>query len=204
MPNDYAFRDHDAASASTSSNPVGAPGKRTLTQSLVPMQRSLRDQQRAVVDFDDAAGDDVYDSRATVDARVTETPLTERQLRRARRKNPAWIERLKVSAQIFGTAEVESSAFALDVAAHQQRLGLAVDGIAGPKTVAAVAAEVTAVRAGGKRERGNAHGNGQREVHDFDAAIGDGFYDARATVEPVEPHDDPFGLHLLGDDSSRT
>ena len=202
MPNDYTFRDQESSSASTSSTAVGgAPGKRTLTQSITPVQRSLRDPQRAVIDFDDAAGDDVYDSRATIDARVTELPLTDRQLRRARRKNPVWIERLKVSAHIFGTSEIDSSAFALDVAAHQQRLGLAVDGIAGPKTVTAVAAEVTAARVGGKRGRADTASGGQREVHDFDAGIGDGFYDTRATVEP---HDDPFGLHLLGGNSART
>jgi hypothetical protein len=202
VPNDYAFRDQESSSASTSSTAVGgAPGKRTLTQSIMPVQRSLRDQQRAVIDFDDAAGDDVYDTRATIDARVSELPLSDRQLRRARRKNPVWIERLKVSAHIFGTGEVDSSAFALDVAAHQQRLGLAVDGIAGPKTVAAVTGEVTAARSGGKRAGAGMAGGGQREVHDFDAGIDDSFYDTRATVEP---HDDPFGLHLLGAGSSRT
>lgn len=193
MPSDYLIRDQETSSSTTSPTAAsGAPGKRTLTQSIAPVQRSLRDQQRAVVDFDDAAGDDFYDARATVDARVTDVPLTDRQIRRARRKNPRWIAQLKVSAHIFSNADIDSSAFALDVAGHQQRIGLAVDGIAGPKTVAAVAAEVSAARSGGKRRPdAGAH----RDVHDFDANVGGDFYDARATVEP---HDDPFGLHLLG------
>lgn len=195
MPNDYAFHEQDRSPAPTShGSSGGAPGKRTLTQSLPSVQRSLRDEQRAVVDFDDAAGDDLYDERATVYARVTDVPLSDRQIRRARRKNPTWIARLKVSAQIFSNAEVDSSAFAVDVAAHQAKHGLAIDGIAGPKTVAAVAAAVTASRAGGAKAR-TAAADGQREVRDFDAGVDDGFYDTRATVEQ---HEDPFGLHLLG------
>lgn len=193
MPSDYLIRDQETSSSTMSPPAVGgAPGKRTLTQSITPVQRSLREQQRAVVDLDDGAGDDFYDARATVDARVTDVPLTDRQIRRARRKNPRWIAQLKVSAHIFSNAEIDSSAFALDVAGHQQRLGLTVDGIAGPKTIAAVAAEVSAARSGGKRRPDpGAH----RDARDFDANVGDDFYDARATVEP---HDDPFGLHLLG------
>ncbi|MBE7448608.1 MAG: hypothetical protein HS111_06910 [Kofleriaceae bacterium] len=178
-------------------------GKRTLTQSLLPVQRSLRDEQRAVVDFDGAAGDDFYDQRATVEGRPTDIPLTDRQIRRARRKNPDWIRRLKVSALIFSNAEVDSSAFALELAAKQAAHGtLRVDGIAGPRTVAAVARQVSDARSG--RAGGATHASGvahhdpntPRAVVDFDAAAGDSFYDSRATVEP---HDDPFGLHLLGD-----
>ena len=194
MPSDHLIRDQETSFSTTSPTAVGgAPGKRTLTQSIAPVQRSLRDQQRAVVDFDDGAGDDFYDARATVDARVTEVPLTDRQIRRARRKNPRWIAQLKVSAHILSNAEVDSSAFALDVAGHQQRIGLAIDGIAGPKTVAAVAAKVSAARSGGGKRRPDP--GAHRDVHDFDANVGGEFYDARATVEP---HDDPFGLHLLG------
>ena len=171
-----------------------SPGKRTLTQSLTPVQRSLRDEQRTVVDFDDAAGDGVYDERATVEARMTEVPLTDRQIRRARRKNPEWIRKLKVSALIFGNAEVDSSAFALDVATKQAEHGLAVDGIAGPRTVAAVARQVSDARTGRAGGAARRDPNVPRAVAEFDAGVGDGFYDARATVEP---HDDPFGLHLL-------
>ncbi len=197
------YQDHDrslvTASSSTSDLTRGlSPGKRTLTQSLVPVQRSLRDEQRAVVDFDSAAGDDFYDERATVEARPTEIPLTDRQIRRARRKNPEWIRRLKVSALIFSNAEVDSSAFALDVAAKQAEHGaLRVDGIAGPRTVAAIARQVSAARSG---RRGAAAGprdaDEPRAVADFDAGVADGFYDSRATVEP---HEDPFALHLLGE-----
>jgi hypothetical protein len=176
---------------------VPAPGKRTLTQSLAPVQRLLRDEQRAVVDFDDAAGDDVYDERATVEARPTEVPLTDRQLRRARRSNPEWIRKLKVSALIFGNAEVDSSAFALDVAAKQVEHGLAVDGIAGPLTVDAVARQVSDARSDRSDDKSRRDASAPRAVVDFDADVGDGFYDTRATVEP---HDDPFGLHLLAGD----
>ena len=193
---------HDRHSRADSPGPavdsahVPAPGKRTLTQAL-PASRSLPGEHRAVVDFDDAAGDDVYDARATVEARTTEIPLTDRQLRRARRKNPEWIRKLKVSALIFGNAEVDGSAFALDVAAKQVEHGLAVDGIAGPRTVAAVARQVSDARSG--RSDGAARGDAStpRAVVDLDAGAGDGFYDARATIEP---HDDPFGLHLLAGD----
>jgi hypothetical protein len=183
---------HATSIPDTSTTPHGpSAGKRTLTQSLAPVQRSLRGEQRAVVDFDDAVSDDVYDERATVEARLTEIPLTDRQIRRARRKNPGWITRLKVSAQIISTAEVDSSAFALDVAAKQAAHGLVVDGIAGPRTVAAVARAVTSARTGRHAPGGD---GGPREVASLDAGVGDDYHDSRATVEP---YDDPFGLHLL-------
>lgn len=187
------LRDHlSHSSAAIDAGGSGiSPGKRTLTQSLAPVQRSLRDEQRAVVGFDDATGDDYYEARATVEARPSADRLTDRQIRRARRKNPEWVARLKVSAQIFSTADVDSSAFALDVAGKQAEHRLAIDGIAGPKTVAAVAGAVAAARSG---RRSGAVDRRPREVVDFDAAVGDDLYDARATVEP---HDDPFGLHLL-------
>lgn len=187
---DYLRHATSISDASITSHGV-ATGKRTLTQSIAPVHRSLHSEQRAVANFDDAAGDDIYDQRATVETRPSVDRLTNRQIRRARRKNPEWIRRLKVSAQIFSTAEVDSSAFALDVAEKQAGMGLAVDGIAGPKTVSAVAGSVTAARS--DRQPG-AVDRDSREVVDFDAAVGDDFYDARATVEP---HDDPFGLHLL-------
>lgn len=199
---DHDYRLHATLSSSDSAAPHGiAVGKRTLTQGLVPVQRSLRDEQRAVVDFDDAAGDDVYDERATVEARPTELPLTDRQIRRARRKNPGWIARLKVSAQIFSTAEVDSSAFALDVAAKQAAHGLAVDGIAGPRTVAAVARRASDARSGGTKVAARGDDATPRAVADFDAGAGDDFYDSRATVDG---HDDPFGLHLIGAERTRS
>jgi hypothetical protein len=198
------YQDHDRslaiASSSTSDLARGpSPGKRTLTQSLVPVQRSLRDKQRAVVEFDASAGDDFYDERATVEARPTEIPLTEQQIRRARRKNPEWIRRLKVSALIFSNADVDSSAFALDVAAKQAAHGaLRVDGIAGPRTVTAIAGQVSDARSGRRRAAASPRdANEPRAVADFDAGVGDGFYDSRATVEP---HEDPFALHLLAEE----
>ncbi len=185
--------------------PAGiAPGKRSLTQSMPPVQRSLQEQQRQVTSFDAGVEDHFYDERATVEARPSRDLLSDRQVRLATRKNPMWVRRLKVSAQIFSTAPVESSAFAMDVAEKQATAGLDVDGIAGPKTVAAIAGEVAAARSTpGRRGARAAGGDEHREVVDFDAGVGDEFYDERATVEPArEPSrfadDDPFGMHLIG------
>lgn len=204
---------HDYLSSSSSSPQHGSgtvdrgivPGKRSLTQSLAPKAPSLRDQQRAVVDFDAAAGDDFYDQRATVDAPASTVPLTDRQIRKAQRKNPRWVAKTKVSAQIFSNADVDSAAFALDVAEKQAANGLVVDGIAGPKTVAAIAGQVAAARSVPPRgaHRASAEAAGPRDVVDFDDGTGDDFYDSRATVEHDSTserfaHDDPFGMHLIG------
>ncbi len=179
-----------------------APGKRSLTQSLPPKAPSLRDEQRDVVDFDDGVDDGFYDERATVEAEPTKLLLTDRQLRKARRRNPRWVRQLRVSAQIFSSGEPATNVFAFDVADKQLAKGLDVDGIAGPKTVAAVAAETSARRSAPRP----APGDGEpREVVDFDQGVGDGFYDERATVDARTPDardrfadDDPFGMHLLG------
>jgi hypothetical protein len=147
-----------------------APGKRSLTQSLPPVQRSLRDEQRAVVSLDEGAGAgaDFYDERATVDAEPTRELLTDQQIRKARRRNPHWINKLRLSAQIFSTAEVGSAAFALVVADKQAAHGaLVVDGIAGPKTAAVVAGQVAEARS--------------------------------AADEGRFAGDDPFGMHLIAD-----
>ncbi len=201
MPYDYQRSAHSSSSVDV---PAGrpAPGKRSLTQSLPPRASSLRDEQREVADFDDGIDDGFYDARATVESKPTELLLTDQQLRKARRRNPMWVERLRVSAQIFSTAAPDSDAFALDVAEKQAAQGLTVDGIAGPNTVAAVAAEATA-----KRSAREPTGNGEpREVADFDQAVGSDFYDQRATVEVGGGDatnrfaaDDPFGMHLLGE-----
>ncbi len=179
-----------------------APGKRSLTQSLPPKAPSLRDEQRDVVDFDDGVDDGFYDERATVEAEPTKLLLTDRQLRKARRRNPWWVKQLRVSAQIFSSADPATNAFALDVAEKQLARGLDIDGIAGPKTVAAVAAETAARRSTPRPARGDGE---PREVVDFDQGVGDGFYDERATVDPRAgdtgvrfADDDPFGMHLLG------
>ncbi len=178
-----------------------APGKRSLTQSLPPKAPSLRDEQRDVVDFDDGVDDGFYDERATVETEPTNLPLTDGQLRKARRRNPRWVKHLRVSAQIFSSAEPTTNAFALDVAEKQLAKGLDVDGIAGPKTVAAVAAETSARRSAPRPARGDGE---RREVVDFDQGVGDGFYDERATVDAHSGDaggrfaaDDPFGMHLL-------
>lgn len=142
--------DHREWPSTASAGAVGtgiAPGKRSLTQSLPPVQRSLRDEQRAVADFDHGVEDGFYDERATVEGRPTQVLLTDQQLRTAQRRNPHWIRKLRLSAQIFSTADIESAAFALDVADKQQAHGgLRVDGIAGPKTAAAVAGDVAEAR----------------------------------------------------------
>jgi hypothetical protein len=179
-----------------------APGKRSLTQSLPPKAPSLRDDRRAVVDFDDGVEDHFYDSRATVDVEPTQLLLNNRQLRKARRRNPRWVRQLRVSAQIFSTADPSSDAFALDVAEKQLARRLVVDGIAGPKTVAAVAAETSARRSTRRPERDSGE---RRELVDFDEGVGQGFYDERATVARSDQadrfaDDDPFGMHLLAND----
>lgn len=142
----FDLRDPLTAVYAGTPGPAIAPGKRSLTQSMPPVQRSLRDEQRPVVDFDAGACDDIYDQRATVDAAPTRELLTDRQIRTARRRNPHWISKLGLSAQVFSSAEVDSSAFALDVAAKQAAHGLKVDGIAGPQTAAQVAGQVAAER----------------------------------------------------------
>ena len=116
-----ALGDSEPVRRGTSSTP---PGKRTLTQSLPPVQRSLLDQQRAVVHFDDAASDGISDTRATIERPIAHAPeLTERQIDRAKRKNPRWIERQGVAPSVFSTAPVDSAAFAHDVAEKQAAAG---------------------------------------------------------------------------------
>lgn len=155
-----------------------------------------------MADFDAGVGDDFYDQRATVDAVPTTTLLDDRRLRRARRRNPHWVQKLNVSSQVLSTADVDTNAFALDVAEKQLARGLEVDGVAGPRTVAAIAGEAASMPS---RSRPRPGGGGEvREVADFDAGVGDDFYDERATVDAHLPaperfaDDDPFGMHLLG------
>jgi hypothetical protein len=146
MAREYAFAG-DILAGTSPTAPAGiAPGKRSLTQGLMPVQRSLRDEQRAVADFDQGVGDDFYDQRATVEAAPSRELLTDRQIRTARRRNPHWIAKLGLSVQLFSNAEVDSSAFALDVAEKQAAAGLKIDGIAGPETAAQVAGTVAADR----------------------------------------------------------
>jgi hypothetical protein len=186
-----------------------APGKRTLTQSLPPRVPSLRDQQREVVNFDAGVGTGIAgmsDTRSTIEAKLDHGPdLTDQQLARAQRKNPRWVRRLRVSAHILSTAPVDSALFAFDVAEKQATRGLVVDGIAGPKTVEAIAGEVTAARSAPARRRARSGSTMEpRPVVDMDDAIEEDFYDERATVDVAEggtadrfATDDPFGMHLL-------
>ena len=202
MTHEYLSGRHTHPEPAPASAAGISPGKRTLTQSLPPRQSARHDERRAVADFDAGVGDDFYDQRATVDAAPTTTLLDDRRLRRARRRNPHWVQKLNVSAQVLSTAAVDTNAFALDVAEKQLARGLEVDGVAGPRTVAAIAVEAASMPA---RSKPHPDGGGEvREVADFDAGVGDDFYDERATVDahPVPAperfaDDDPFGMHLL-------
>jgi hypothetical protein len=183
--------DHsDTARRATSSI---APGKRTLAQSLPPVQRSLIDQRRSVVNFDDAAGDGIADTRATIERPTAHGPqLTERQIDRAKRKNPRWVERQGVAPSVFSTEPVDSAAFAHDVAEKQAAAGDAVDGIAGPKTVAAVTgSDPRRPRAAGRPAAVTG------AIASFDPI--DDVSDTRSTID-ADPFagEDPFAMHQIG------
>jgi hypothetical protein len=190
-----------------------APGKRTLTQSL-PGSASLRGQEREVADFDAAAGDDFYDSRATIDApAVTSSRLTDRQLEKARRRNPHWQDKLGFSTSMFGGGDVATGEFADNVAEKQAALGLPVDGIAGPHTAHAVVAASAPAHDSLEATRGRRDPNGaaaRATPGGMDRAGADDFYDTRATIDTAAAgagdtaaagpfaNDDPFGMHLIG------
>ena len=131
--------DHDHESLHPGGATGIAPGKQTLTQ-------SLRGRERAVASFD--TGSELREDRATIDGPPTISPLTDRQLRKARRRNPHWQERLGFAPTLFGGGDIASGELADNVAARQAALGLAVDGIAGPKTIAAVTAAAPPAAAG--------------------------------------------------------
>jgi len=170
-----------------------APGKRTLTQSLAG-------QQRDVVDFDDAAGDDFYDSRATIDSpTITSSRLTDVQLRKAKRRNPHWQNKLGFSTSLFGGGAIDTGEFADNVADKQATLGLPVDGIAGPQTLQAIAAAQRPDALEATRGRRDPNGAAERATPAGIDRAGDGdFYDSRATID-TNPFagDDPFGMHLI-------
>lgn len=181
-----------------------APGKRTLTQSLPGSAASLRGQEREVADFDRAAGDDFYDSRATIDApAITSSRLTDAQLRKAKRRNPHWQEKLGFSASTFGGGDVATGEFADNVADKQAALGLPVDGIAGPYTMRAVAAASRPDALEATRGRRDANGAAERATAAGIDRVADDFYDTRATIDTgAFAGDDPFGMHLIGKDKS--
>ena len=179
---------HDVPSAPS---PGRAPGKRTLTQAL-PRSRPLADQRRTVADFFAGSGADIGDTRETIDAQADHGPeLTDQQIATAKRRNPHWIGRLKVSPQIVSNATADSAAFAFDVAAAQAAQGLKVDGIFGPKTA-------TAVGAVAMRERAAPRPSAS-------AAVDDGIADTRATID-ADPFggEDPFAMHLIGNANDET
>lgn len=164
--------DHDHPTSHRGAPAAGiAPGKQTLTQ-------SLRGQERDVASFD--ASGEYRETRATIQGTPTTSPLTDRQLQKARRRNPYWQQRLGFRPASFGGGDVASGELADNVAARQAELGLTVDGIAGPKTVAAV--EGGTAKEGGATKEGGA--GGDTVVTDIDAD-GDGAVD------------DPFGMHLF-------
>lgn len=194
---DSRFLDRDEDTAGPGAG--GAPGKRTLTQGIP----SLRGQQREVTQFDSPG--EYYDSRATIDAPImTSSKLTARQLRKARRRNPHWQDKLGFSTSLFGGGAVETGEFADNVADQQPALGVPVDGIAGPRTVEAAAA---AQGADQDKERAFEATRGRRDASGAARRAtpggmdGDGdYYDSRATVDPPAAFagEDPFAVHLIG------
>lgn len=197
---DSKFLDRDEDAAGTGSG--GAPGKRTLTQGIP----SLRGQEREVATFDSSG--DFYESRATIDAPImTSSKLTDRQLRKARRRNPHWQEKLGFSTALFGGGAVETGEFADNVADKQPSLGVPVDGIAGPNTVEAAAAAQGQAQAKDRafeatRGRRDPAGAARRASPGGMDGEGD-FYDSRATIDgpPASQFDgeDPFAMHLIGE-----
>jgi len=119
-----------------------------LPASGAPLQLALdRDAERAPATID--APKEVEESRATLPVEpAAGGPLSAHQLAHARRSNPAWHRRLGYDAAVFGGGPVGSDEFALAVAAFQQQHGLAVDGVAGPRTFRA------AHRGGGRHGAG--------------------------------------------------
>jgi hypothetical protein len=198
----YQKRLLDPFADSESSSTGIAPGKRTLTQSLPGSGAgtSLRGQERDVVDFDDAAGDDLYDTRATIDApAMTSSRLTDAQLRKAKRRNRHWQAKLGFSTSVFGGGDIATGEFADNVADKQAALGLPVDGIAGPRTLEAVSAAARPDALEATRGRREANGAAHRATAAGIDRAGDGdYYDTRATIDD-NPYagDDPFGMHLI-------
>ena len=200
----YDVRDPDRSDDARPGGGAIAPGKRTLTQSLPP---SLAGRQRAVASFDEV--DTISDTRATIEdpAAAGGAPrLTARQLRRARAANPRWHERLHFDPGTFGGAALDSADFAHGVAERQAQVGVAVDGVAGPKTVAATGASAARDAAfEATRGRRDAAGAAARATPGGMDAVDD-VSDTRATIAGrpsdalMDPFadDDPFGMHLIG------
>jgi hypothetical protein len=129
----------------------GTPGKRTLTQFLrrregqpatgaddaLEATRGARISEGAA---DRASGralersqaESIHDERATLT--LDSELLSEGERRRAARRNPRLQQRLGWEATAFSTEPIDSDEFALEVARLQEREGLRVDGICGPRT----------------------------------------------------------------------
>lgn len=180
------YQHPSAAPAESRPQPAaGAPGKRTLTQSLHP---------RLTASFDPSG--QYTEGRATVDP-PTAAPagtdpgglLSDAQLRQARRKNPRYQRSLGFDPATYSSAPVDSDAFALDVANLQAHSLLAVDGIVGPATAAAVGNNHPPQKA---RARPRAHPShaSHAQLHAAPSA---------AHIDSDADLDDPFALHLLED-----
>ena len=98
----------------------------------------------AVADMDAPKEDSIQEDRATIEAddgkaAASSGPLGPAKATRAARKNRHWARRLHLSPAAFGaSAGVGTPAFAQAVAQFQAAHGLTVDGVAGPKTAAAL------------------------------------------------------------------
>lgn len=170
----------------------GAPGKRTRTEGL-----QVRDFADRV--FDQAhSGEDFYEARATVEPLSTpdtRPKLSGRKLVRAMRKNPRWMALYPEAPKFLSEFRPDTDEFALDVAAKQREKGLEIDGIAGPRTLAALLGPIPkrtrppgapASRSGGRR-RGSAP-SAEPAPRASSGGAGDRF-----------AGDDPFATHLLED-----
>ncbi|MBZ0233344.1 MAG: hypothetical protein K8M05_13530, partial [Deltaproteobacteria bacterium] len=149
--------DEDEAEETPGGKPAVKPSARLEAQVRAPMTPGasgpgvdLRAQQRAVVDFDAAAGDTFYDARATVDAKLT---------------GDARIGKKRDEEKEGAEGEAEETP--------------------GVKANARLEAQVRAPMTPGASGPGVELRAQQRAVVDFDAAAGDSFYDARATVDPT-------------------
>jgi Domain of unknown function (DUF4157)/Putative peptidoglycan binding domain len=112
---------------------VGAAGQGSPVQRRVAanLDRSaVRDA--ATID----APEEVEETRSTLSVE-TAPQLSSRQLVRARRANVTYHARLGYDPAVFGGGEPDSAELAEAVAAYQAGHGLAVDGIAGPRTCSA-------------------------------------------------------------------
>jgi murein L,D-transpeptidase YcbB/YkuD len=129
------------------------PGRRALTDSLRRREieaTSLARPQEASIEETRATlplgGDELGDQTMEIDfgADGASGLLGDAAIARAARRNPRQAQRLGFDPGVFSPFPVDSEAFAVDVAAIQQDHGLAVDGIVGPQTCAAMGVAIGA------------------------------------------------------------